>query len=126
MHKRVPALFLVCLVFSSAGCGAAERRKDAAAATGGNPDAGIAAIVRYGCGSCHAIPGVPGASGLVGPPLAGVGKRLYIAGMLSNTPDNLMHWVQHPTSVNPKTLMPELGVTFQDAKDIAALFYSLK
>ena len=124
--RNSPTAFLIFLALIAANCGSKERRKEAMAATGGNPDAGIAAIARYGCGSCHTIPEVPGASGLVGPPLTGIGKRLYVAGMLSNTPGNLMHWVQHPTAVNQKTLMPELGVTPQDSKDIAALLYSLK
>ena len=95
-------------------------------ATGGDFDAGTRAVSRYGCGSCHTIPGVAGAKGLVGPSLAGVGARLYVAGRLSNNPENLMHWIRHPASVTEKTLMPELGVTAQDAKDIAALLYSLK
>ena len=88
--------------------------------------AGQAAIQRYGCGSCHTIPGVPGAAGLVGPPLAGIGKRMYIAGELLNRPDNLTHWIAHPRSVNEKTAMPELGVTARDAGNIAEFLYSLK
>ena len=94
--------------------------------TGGNPDAGPAAIARYGCGSCHNIPGVSGAQGLVGPPLGNVGKRTYIAGELPNIPENLVRWIQHPHSVNQRTVMPEMGVTTQDAKNIAAFLYSNK
>jgi len=87
---------------------------------------GAAAISHYGCGSCHSIEGIPGAHGLVGPPLSGLGKRVYIAGMLANTPDNLERWLRHPTKINQKTLMPDVGVTAQDATDVAAYLYSLK
>ena len=36
---------------------------------GGDPERGERAIMAYGCGSCHVIPGVPAAEGRVGPPL---------------------------------------------------------
>jgi cytochrome c2 len=49
---------------------------------------------------------------------------MYVAGMLPNTPDNLMHWIREPKAVNPKTAMPQLGVTERDAADIAAYIYS--
>lgn len=49
---------------------------------------------------------------------------MYIAGMLNNEPDNLMHWIRDPKSVNPKTAMPVLGLSAQDAADIAAYLYS--
>jgi cytochrome c1 len=69
---------------------------------------------------------VPGARGLVGPPLDGVGNRQFIAGELPNTPENLMRWIQHPRQVEPHTLMPEMGVTEQDSRDIAAYLYTLR
>jgi cytochrome c len=98
----------------------------AVAAGCGQPEAGIAAISRYGCGSCHVIPGASGATGGVGPPLTGIGRRLYVAGQLPNSQQNLITWIRHPASVNPKTMMPELGVTPQDARDIADFLYTLK
>jgi cytochrome c len=116
------ALLAVMLL---SGCSTAAK-KNAAAITGGDPDRGASGISRYGCGSCHAIPGIAGAHGLVGPSLAGIGNRLYIAGSLPNEPLNLVHWVQTPQSVNEKTVMPNLGVTRGDATDIAAYLYSLK
>jgi cytochrome c2 len=98
----------------------------AQAATGGSASRGAAAIARYGCGSCHIIPGVSGASGLVGPPLSGIGNRVYVAGVLQNTPQNLIHWIEDPPSVDEHTVMPKLGVTHQDAIDIAGYLYTLK
>jgi cytochrome c2 len=93
---------------------------------GGNADAGRVEIRKYGCNTCHTIPGIPGAYGLVGPPLTGIGNRSYIAGELPNTPSNLMHWIQHPHSVEAHTLMPEMGVTEEDSRDIAAYLYTLR
>ena len=92
--------------------------------TSGDPGRGAAAIFHYGCGSCHTIAGLTAAHGLVGPPLTGLRDRLYIAGVLENNPENLEHWIQHPKAVNPKTAMPNLGVSAKDAGDIAAFLYS--
>jgi cytochrome c len=124
MHNRFAWGLLFAAILLSA-CNAAARR-NAAALTGGDPNRGAAYISRYGCGSCHAVPGIPGAHGLVGPSLAGIANRVYVAGSLPNQPANLEHWVQDPHSVNEKTVMPNLGVTSQDATDIAAYLYSLK
>lgn len=93
---------------------------------GGDAESGRAAIQRYGCMSCHTVPGVPGAHGTVGPPLTDFGNRSYIAGILPNNPENLIHWIQHPQDVLPGNAMPELGVTDSDARDIAAYLYTLR
>lgn len=92
-----------------------------------SPDAerGKVDILRYGCGSCHTVDGIRIARGLVGPPLTGLRSRLYVAGMLRNSPPNLVRWIQNPKEVNPNTAMPALGVTQQDAADIAAYIYSI-
>jgi cytochrome c2 len=42
-----------------------------------------------------------------------------------NTPENLMRWIRRPSDVVPGTAMPVLGLSEQDAKDIAAFLYSL-
>lgn len=94
-------------------------------ATGGDAERGRAVIERAGCGACHAIPGVRGARGLVGPPLASFAARTYIAGELPNTPENLVRWIQHPHAVEPKTAMPELGLDERQARDAAAYLYTL-
>jgi cytochrome c2 len=105
---------------------AQEEQAIAQAMTGGNAARGAAAIARYGCGSCHIIPGVSGASGLVGPPLSGIGSRTYVAGVLQNTPPNMIRWIENPPAVDEHTVMPALGVTHQDAIDIAGYLYTLK
>ena len=92
--------------------------------TGGNAAPGRDVIQFYCCASCHTISGIPGAHGLVGPPLTGVATRLYIGGSLANTPENLVRWIQNPKTVNEKTAMPNLNVTVGDAHDIAAYLYT--
>ena len=119
------ALLLLLLV---AGCEMAPRAQSgeqAAMLTGGDPRRGERAIERYGCGSCHTIPGIRGADREVGPPLAGVGRRMYIAGVLTNTPEHMVKWIRDPPAVDSLTAMPALGVDDQEARDIAAYLYTL-
>ena len=94
--------------------------------SGGDAHRGEAVIEQYGCGSCHTIPGVHGADGLVGPPLLWWSRRTYIAGELPNTPENLVRWVRSPQSVEPHTAMPALGLSDQQARDVAAYLYTLR
>jgi len=93
---------------------------------GGDASRGEAVIARAGCGSCHTIPGISGADGLVGPPLYWFSRRTYIAGELPNTPENLVRWVQWPTAVEPTTAMPASGLSDQQARDVAAYLYTLR
>lgn len=92
----------------------------------GHPNRGPEAINRYGCGSCHNIPGVRGANGLAAPPLTSFSKRSFIAGEVPNNPENLITWITVPQSIEPGTAMPNLGVLDEDARDIAAYLYTLK
>ena len=118
---------LIAVVACVASCNGRDAIRDQAVTlTGGDPDKGIAAIGRYGCGSCHEIPGIRSAHGTVGPPLARIAVRTYLAGRLSNTPANMMHWIQHPQHVERGTAMPDMGVTEGDARDIAAFLYTLR
>lgn len=123
-------LFWLVVILLLAGYSRNEvaRRNDIAAAvgaTGGDPHRGKVRIFQYGCSSCHTIPGIPEARGKVGPPLTAFAMRSYIAGLLPNTPANLRHWIQHPHDIEPRTAMPEMGVTDEDSKDIAAYLYTL-
>ena len=98
--------------------------EEARQVVGGDPDRGAQSFRRYGCGACHTVEGVPGAAGLVGPPLGGIGARAYVAGVLTNTPDHLARWIQSPQEVDSLTAMPDLGVRPEDARDIAAWLYT--
>ena len=81
---------------------------------------------QYACATCHVIPGITGATRQVGPPLKGMATRSYIAGVLENTGDNMVRWLMFPTRISPPTAMPDLGVTEQDARDMAAYIATLK
>jgi cytochrome c2 len=94
--------------------------------TGGDAGRGRELIRGYGCGTCHTIPGVAGANGLVGPPLGGIASRSYIGGVLPNAPDNMLRWLHDPRAVDPLTAMPNVGVTSADARHIAAYLYTLR
>jgi cytochrome c len=108
-----------------AGCNA-DDRVPPAEAPDGNPARGRELIMQYGCGSCHAITGVRTANGSAGPPLAGFGRRGYIAGKLPNNEANLVRWIMDPQQVEPGNAMPDLGVTATNARDIAAYLYKDK
>jgi cytochrome c len=115
-------LLLACI---ASGCENRVRRT-AVQITGGDPDRAAALVRKYGCGSCHTIPGIDGANAVVGPPLNSFSRRSYIAGHLSNNPDLLIRWIRHPHSFKQETAMPEMGVGEQDARDIAAYLYTLQ
>ena len=129
---RIAAAVLVLLLVIAAGAWAGlDRvqanavRERAVAITGGDPDHGRRLIADEGCGLCHTVPGVPRADGLVGPSLARVGSRVYLAGVIANSPGNMMRWLLDPPSVDPMTAMPKVGLSEGEARDIAAYLYTL-
>jgi cytochrome c len=87
-------------------------------------DPGRKAIVKYGCGGCHVIPGIRHATGRVGPQLRGFRDQIYIAGVLPNVPENLVLWIMNPKQFNAHTAMPNLDVTEEEARWIAAYLYA--
>ncbi|MDB4947608.1 MAG: uncharacterized protein JWM27_257 [Gemmatimonadetes bacterium] len=116
------------LLVAAAFAGCAPGRGDAAQAGAlaqGNADRGARLIRSYGCTACHTVPGVSGGETTVGPPLAGIAGRAYIAGVLPNTPDNMVDWIHNPPAQDSKTAMPYLGVSKAEARDIAAYLYTL-
>lgn len=94
----------------------------------GSPNAqrGKTAILQYGCVTCHLIPDVVGANAHVGPPLKGIASRGLLAGVMPNTPENLVRFLRDPKAVKPMGAMPALGVTEQHARDIAAYLHTLR
>lgn len=117
MRLTGPALLLLLPL---AACGEAEAPH--LSVPGGDADRGRAHVVRYGCAACHEIPGM-GASGRVGPPLRDFAARGYIGGVLPNWPQNLVAWIVDPPAFAPGTAMPDLGVSREEARDIAAFLY---
>jgi cytochrome c2 len=120
---RAASIVIVATVLSSCDRASGDNRYQLANA---DSERGRTAIRKYGCGTCHNIPGVSGAAGMVGPPLGQIAQRVYIAGVLPNEPDNMIRWLENPPGVDPKTAMPYMGVTPRDARDIAAYLYTLR
>jgi cytochrome c oxidase subunit II len=94
----------------------------------GDPAVGQMLVAQKGCGACHVIPGVPGASGTVGPSLVGVATRNPIAGgAIPNTgPEDLKAWIINPAAMKPGTLMPVIGLTDTEATHIVAFLETLR
>jgi cytochrome c1 len=93
------------------------------AAGAGDAGKGLLALQQYACTTCHHIPGMVGSVAWVGPPLDGIAGRTYLAGRLPNSRENLVRWIRDPKAISPATLMPDLGVTEQHARDMAAYLY---
>jgi cytochrome c2 len=102
----------------------AQRTAIAKALTHGDADRAPAVITRYGCGGCHTIPGAPGADGKVGPDLSGLIQRVYLGGVLRNTPVNLVQWVVDPQRYLARSAMPATGISEPEARDVAAYLYA--
>ncbi|MGN6392606.1 MAG: c-type cytochrome [Gemmatimonadales bacterium] len=125
-RRASAALTALLLALGAAACrrGGGLPPERAARLTGGNPAHGAELIRGFGCGACHVIPGIAGAQGEVGPPLAGLVRRAYIGGVLSNTSANLVRWIVNPRAVDPLTAMPTLGLSDGEARDVAAYLYT--
>jgi cytochrome c2 len=116
-------LALVILwTLAAAACGG----ETAPALPEGDAERGRQLLRQFACGSCHAIPGVAEADGNVGPPLGGVARRAYIAGVLPNTPQNMAAFIRDPQSADPRTAMPAMGVTEDQARDMTTYLHTLR
>jgi cytochrome c len=124
--RRLPWVCVVAAAVMLCGCTGGHHTRSASIAMGGDPDDGHQLILRYKCGSCHTIPGVDGANGVFGPPLYWMGRRTEVAGNFPNSPDMLTHWIQSPQEMKPGTAMPDLGLSEQQARDVAAYLYTLR
>jgi cytochrome c2 len=114
--SRIGTVATTLLVLVTVGCGGGRT-------TQGDAQLGKELVNAYGCGGCHEIADVAGADGQVGPSLQGLRDRRVIAGSLPNTPENVARWIGDPKSINPDTLMPDLGVSPTQAKAIADYLY---
>jgi mono/diheme cytochrome c family protein len=92
----------------------------------GDPALGPALMRAYGCVACHTIPGVRGADTFVGPPLTAWSRRAYIAGLVPNTPENLVAWIHDPHLIHDRSAMPNVGLSPDQARHIAAYLYTLR
>jgi len=123
----VVMLAIVVVIMAASMAAVKNRRYDEAAKmVGGDAERGRAAIELHGCGSCHFIPGIPGARALVAAPLTHMRSRSFVGGVVQNTPQNIIKWIVNPKAVDPMTAMPNLGVSEKDSQDIATYLYSLQ
>jgi cytochrome c len=122
MRRFSNAVLCILLAMLTTACGKEHTIK----VEGGDAGRGKAAVERYGCAACHAIPGIANQGSNVGPPLHKIALRGYIGGVLPNTPADMVRWLQNPPEVDPRTAMPNLGISKAEAQDIAAYLYTLQ
>jgi len=86
---------------------------------------GKAIFAKSACVGCHTIAGV--SAGVLAPNLTHFGSRTTLAaGMWPNTPANVAEWVRDPQRLKPGAKMPDLGLTDEQAKAVAAYLTTLK
>jgi cytochrome c oxidase assembly factor CtaG/cytochrome c2 len=122
--QGIPTLAIVAAaVFLLGGC---DQKDTALVNFSGDAKRGALLIDKYGCGNCHEIPDLGNAKGNVGPPLAHVGTRTYLAGFVRNSPENMTLWIEDPQRILPGNVMPSMEISHKDARDITAFLYTLK
>lgn len=124
--SRIACLVVVTLAAFAGACRGDKRTPEYSPPTGGDSTRGKVLISQYHCGACHLIPGVRDAKGTVAPPLMFFSQRTFIAGEVPNSPENLVQWLRSPQSIESATAMPTLGLSEQQARDIAAYLYTLR
>ena len=83
-------------------------------------------LAAAGCSGCHDIPGLAPRGGNVGPSLEGFGERVYIAGILPNTRENLIRWITQAQDVHPGDAMPSTPLAPAQADAVAAYLQKLR
>jgi len=121
-------LAVVVAAAGLAGCDLSGAPPESKVVEGGDPARGRAIVESgaHGCTACHAIPGIRMPRGVAGPPLHGVARRGLIAGRLPNTPSVLVAFLQNPPALAPETGMPDVGLTVEQSRHIAAFLYTLE
>jgi cytochrome c oxidase subunit II len=75
-----------------------------------------------GCSACHAINGTE-ARGIIGPNLTHVGSRLTLgAGIVPNSHDGFIRWIQRTHQVKPGVHMPHFGMLPRHELDALAAY----
>lgn len=121
--RKSLGLAFCCLI---AGCMGGQTPRSHGVLTGGIENRGRKVIAQYRCGACHSIPGIRGAQGVFGPPLNRMARRSYIGGIYPNNPANMTKWLISPSAMKPKTAMPDLGLSSQQARDVTAYLETLR
>lgn len=117
---------LIGLALVITSCGLVNRDDARVEATGGEIQRGRELARTHGCVVCHSIPGISSVGNGYGPDLDGFPDNRLIAGSLENTPENLLAFLMAPGDMVPGTSMPSVGITEDEARDIASWLYSLE
>jgi sulfur-oxidizing protein SoxX len=127
-RKATWVVLIALIQLSMTGCDLAPKPLNTKHVDDGNASRGLALVASgsYGCAACHAIPGIRLPKGNVGPPLDGMAGRSLIAGQLPNKPGVLVAFLQDPPALAPQTGMPNVGLSIEQARDIAAYLYTLE
>ncbi len=128
VRKVTRAALVAVIQFAAVGCDLAPAPPNTKHVDDGDPIRGLALVAggSYGCAACHSIPDIRFPKGNVGPPLAGMAGRSLIAGQLPNKPGVMVAFLQDPPALAPQTGMPNVGLTTEQARDIAAYLYTLE
>jgi cytochrome c oxidase subunit 2 len=102
----------------------------AQAAAGPNVDAGRRLVVEKGCGACHAIGGLAGMAGNIGPPLNNIGATAATRKPGTSAEAYLRESMEEPNAFTvsgfPPGLMPRLELTEQERDSIVAYLLTLR
>jgi len=87
---------------------------------------GKAAFLAQSCVNCHRVRGTP-ADGSYAPDLTHLmSRRTLAAGMVANTPENLVRWIDAPGAIKPACLMPAFGLSDRDRNLIVDYLKTLR
>lgn len=125
-YKAIMLAFSLVAVLAVSACTLVDRvGEPRVEVEGGDAMVGRDLVQQNGCIACHTIPGIAGADAHVGPPLDSWSDRAYIAGREPNEPETLVYFLMDPKSVDERSAMPVVGLTEEEARDIAAFLYTL-
>lgn len=121
------AITAIVTLLAVVACGTTQRLVDIRAEeTGGSIQRGEEIARMNGCMWCHTVDGNIGTSNGIGPDLNGWPETRLIAGQVENQPENLIQFLMNPQSVAPGSGMPSVGLTEDEARDVASWLYSLE
>jgi cytochrome c oxidase subunit II len=104
----------------------AAQASAAARPEGGDAERGARLFTERTCVNCHAIAGTS-ADARVGPDLTHIASRETLGtGILPNTPQNLADWIADPQRIKPGVLMPNLKLSTDEVRAIAAYLETLR
>ena len=126
MHIQQTVRWAVASCAAASLCACQPHKPAPPVMEGGNARHGKQLLAQYQCGSCHRIPDVEAARGSAGPSLERFALRSYVAGRWPNRQEVLVRWIASPQAMAPGTLMPDMGVSASDARDMAAYLYTLE